>query len=80
MPRWREKPDYRHLWDVTNAAAFANAMRRPTYGERGEHKVMASLCERLQAMWGDRDEVPRRRGDVPPRGHPPTAGTGRARS
>jgi hypothetical protein len=58
MPRWREKPDYRHLRDLADDAAFANAMRRPTYGERCEHKTMASLCERLQAMWGDRDEVP----------------------
>ncbi|GBU19239.1 MULTISPECIES: hypothetical protein [unclassified Methylobacterium] len=57
MPRWnrREKPDYRHLRDVTDEAALVNAIRSPTYGEGHDYRLLAGFQARLVAMWGDRD-------------------------
>jgi len=57
MPRWnrREKPDYRHLRDVTDEAALLGAIRSPTYGARTDYGLLAGFHARLVAMWGDRD-------------------------
>ena len=57
MPRWnrREKPDYRHLRDVTDEAALVNAIRSPTYGDGHDFRLLAGFLARLVAMWGDRD-------------------------
>ena len=59
MPRWnrREKPDYRHLRDVTDEAALVNAIRSPTYGEEHEHGVMASIQSRILGMFGEADAL-----------------------
>lgn len=57
MPRWnrREKPDYRHLRDVTDEAALLNAIRYPTYGELDDYRLLAGVQARLVAMWGHWD-------------------------
>ncbi len=57
MPRWnrREKPDYRHLRDVTDEAALVNAIRSPTYGARTDYGLLAGFHARLVAMWGNQD-------------------------
>ncbi|GAA0243111.1 hypothetical protein LNAOJCKE_4670 [Methylorubrum aminovorans] len=51
MPRWNrcEKPDHRHLWDVTDEAALVNAIRSSTYGEGDDYRLLSGFQSYLRS-------------------------------